>query len=162
MTEKYTTLCSCNAWVIYAQVIFMAAWYTVLPLLFFFTRSGVFLFYLWFWVFYRKSEFFLLWSNFRNVCCITVFSIQGYSSFTCVMGRVSRHYSWIGLGLTKLFEIECSTDWALTSHRPALWSFADVSRAACAWFWNAFMQMLWLRICSLFYRHIVTLKILNG
>jgi len=31
-----------------------------------------------------KICFFWLWSNFRNVCCITVFSIQEYSSSTCV------------------------------------------------------------------------------
>jgi len=29
-----------------------------------------------FWGFYWKSGFFWLWSNFRNVCCITAFSIQ--------------------------------------------------------------------------------------
>jgi len=32
--------------------------------------------------FYWKSGFFWLWSNFKNVCCITVFSIQECSSFT--------------------------------------------------------------------------------
>ena len=72
----------------------------------FFTRSGFFLFSLGLWVFSWKSVFFLLWSNFRNVCCITVFSFQEYSSFTCVVCRVSSQYSWVGLGLiTKLFEI---------------------------------------------------------
>jgi len=43
-------------------------------------RSVFFLFHLGLWVFYRKSGVFLLWS--KNVCCITVFSIQEYSSFT--------------------------------------------------------------------------------
>jgi len=66
---------------------------------FFFTRSGVFLFHLGFWGFYWKSGFFWLWSNFRNLCCITVFFIQQEYS------RVSWQFSWVGLGLTKLFEI---------------------------------------------------------
>jgi len=43
--------------------------------------------------FLLKICFFLLRSNFRNVCCITVFSIQEYSNFTCVMWRVSSQYS---------------------------------------------------------------------
>ena len=31
------------------------------------------------------SGFFLFWSNFIDVCCIAVFSIQAYSSFTGVL-----------------------------------------------------------------------------
>jgi len=58
------------------------------------------------WGFCTRSGVFWLWSNFRNVCCITEFSIQEYSSFPGVMYRVSSQYnSWVGLGLTKLFEI---------------------------------------------------------
>jgi len=45
----------------------------VLPLLFFFTRSGVFLFYLGFWGFHRKSGFFWLWTNFRK--CMSYYCI---------------------------------------------------------------------------------------
>jgi len=39
----------------------------------------------------------LFWSNFRNACWITVFSIQEDSSFTAVMTmcRVSSQYSWV-------------------------------------------------------------------
>jgi len=48
---------------------------------------------------------FWLWLNFRNVCCIAVFSIREYSSFTDIICKVSSQYSWVGLGLTKLFEI---------------------------------------------------------
>jgi len=69
----------------------------VLPLLFFFARSGVFLFYLGFlW----KMCFFLLWLNFRNICCITVFSIQEYNSLTGinVQSQYSSQYRWVGLG----------------------------------------------------------------
>ena len=51
------------------------------------------------------ADFFSLWSNFRNICCITVFSIHEHSSFKSVMRRVSSQYSWVGLGLIKLFEI---------------------------------------------------------
>jgi len=51
-------------------------------------------------VFIENLFFFLFWSNFRNV-----FSIQEYSRFTCVTCGVSSQYSWVGLGLTKLFEI---------------------------------------------------------
>ena len=40
-------------------------------------------------VFIENLGFVRLWSNFRNVCCITAFSIQGYSSFKGVMCRVS-------------------------------------------------------------------------
>jgi len=50
---------------------------SVATAVFFITRSGVF----------------SLWSIFRNECCITVFSIQEYSSFTGVMCRVSSQYS---------------------------------------------------------------------
>jgi len=37
----------------------------------------------------------------------------------------------VGLGLKKLFEIQWFTDQALTRHRSALFSIADMSRAAC-------------------------------
>jgi len=40
-------------------------------------------------VFIENLVFPLLWSNFRNVSCITVFSIHEYNSFTGVMCRVS-------------------------------------------------------------------------
>jgi len=38
----------------------------------------------------------------------------------------------------------------------ALYSISDMSRAACARFWNAFLvlKMLWLSISSLFYGRI--------
>jgi len=43
--------------------------------------SGVFIENLWFvW----------LWSNFRNACCITVFSIQEYSSFIAESVQLSK------------------------------------------------------------------------
>jgi len=62
-------------------------------------------------------------------------------------------------GLTKSSEIYCFTDETLTRHRLGQHSqsIADMSRAACAWLCNAFLvlKMLWLRICSLFYRRIV-------
>jgi len=54
-----------------------------LDLLFFSVLSGVLGFSL-------KICFFLLWSNFRNVCWITVFSIEEYNSFTGVICRVNR------------------------------------------------------------------------
>jgi len=57
----------------------------VLPLLGFFTRSGVFLFYLGFWVFFENLGFFDSGQIFVNVCRITVFSIQEHSSFTGVI-----------------------------------------------------------------------------
>ena len=41
-------------------------------------------------VFIENLVFLLLWSNFRNVSCITVFSIHEYNTFTGVMCRVSR------------------------------------------------------------------------
>jgi len=44
--------------------------------------------FIWDSGFFIENLFFLLGSNFRNVCCITVFSIQKYSSFTGEMGRV--------------------------------------------------------------------------
>jgi len=40
-------------------------------------------------VFIENLGFVWLWSNFRNVSCITVFSIQDYSRFIGVMCRVS-------------------------------------------------------------------------
>ena len=40
-------------------------------------------------VFMENLGFVRLWSNFINVCCITVFSIHEYSSFIGVMCRVS-------------------------------------------------------------------------
>jgi len=33
------------------------------------------------WIFNENLRFVWFWSNFRNVCCITVFTIQEYSSF---------------------------------------------------------------------------------
>jgi len=39
--------------------------------------------------FIENLGFVWFWSNFRNVCCITVFSIQKYSSLIGVMCRVS-------------------------------------------------------------------------
>jgi len=53
----------------------------VLPLLFFSLDLEFFCF-IWGSGVFIENLFFLLWSNFRNVCCITVFSIQEYSSFT--------------------------------------------------------------------------------
>jgi len=105
----------------------------------FFTRSGVFLFHLGFWGFYWKSGFFSLWSNFRNACYITVFSIHEYSSFTGAMCRVSSQYSWVGLGLTKLFEIsvlQIKHWWGIGQYTCLSLICHELVR--CAWFWNAF------------------------
>ena len=83
---------------------------------FFFTRSGVFLFFLGFWGFSWKSGFFWLWSNFRNICCITVFSIRFKNtvvSFTVQSHLISNQHRWStnhALSLTKLFEIQWFTD----------------------------------------------------
>jgi len=40
-------------------------------------------------VFIENLGFISLWSNFRNACCITVFSIQEYSNFIGIMCAVS-------------------------------------------------------------------------
>ena len=54
----------------------------------FFTRSVFFSILSGVLGFHWKYGVFGLWTNFANVCCITVFSIQEYSSFTGVMCRV--------------------------------------------------------------------------
>jgi len=71
----------------------------------FFTRSGFFSFIWGSGAIIENLVFFWLWSNFRNICCITVFSIPEYSSFTGAMCWVNSQYRWAGLGLIKLFEI---------------------------------------------------------
>jgi len=54
------------------------------PCCFFPLDLGFFCF-IWGSVFFIENlSFFWLWSNFRNVCCITVFSFQEYSNFTGV------------------------------------------------------------------------------
>ena len=56
-----------------------------------------------FFCFIQGSGVFWLWSNCR-------FFIEEYSGFIGVVCRASSQCSWVGLGLTKLFEIWCFTD----------------------------------------------------
>ena len=83
---------------------------------------------------------FLTRLNFRNVCCITVFSIKVYSSFTCVMFRVSNHYSWVGLGvklpyaMMRLWTYNVSDSICICSTLEM--STATAFRAV--WFWKIF------------------------
>ena len=83
----------------------------------FFARSGVILFYLGFLSFSWKSGVFWLWSNFKNVCCFTVFSIQEYSSFTCIMCRVSSQYSWVLSRTTLNYNTNTQIVWNLMLYR---------------------------------------------
>jgi len=67
---------------------------SVLLLLFFSLDLGFFCF-IWGSAVFVENQFFLLWSKFRNVCCITVDFIKKYSSFIGVMCRVSSQYTWV-------------------------------------------------------------------
>jgi len=67
-------------------------------------------FFCFIWGFYWKSGFFWLRSNFIDVCCITVFSIQEYSSFTGVICAESVACTDV-TNRARLNQIVCNLKW---------------------------------------------------